>query len=323
MQDKHESHPPPSGITSQMSRDENAPQRDDGAEGGLPQSSSWKFRQENLRPIRRNFLCDAYREAGTHIIGRAPGPPTLLLKTPSEGEETPSSMWDTNPVLREIKALITPYKLPNELPMRSGAVSNTTQGEYGKPPLAQPNEAPHKEHRDLTNGKIGTEQVPEEVQASGAQGDKERNGKGKTPVSKETQEPQQVKGSKDGISKASTAPQQALVDPSSYHDRDGRMCLPQGQSINQGTPGQQDHQLSHDQFRAPAPSSAMQAPHSFHFQAQPPNRDFRIIFPDLNSTWFNDEGLIQLPPLRGRPHASPPNPPSDIDVPKPRFDPTS
>ncbi|RPB19739.1 hypothetical protein L211DRAFT_852930 [Terfezia boudieri ATCC MYA-4762] len=290
MQDKQDSLPRPPGITSQMSRDENA--QNDGAEGGPHQSSSWKFRQENLRPIRRNFLCDAYREAGTQIIGSAPGPPTLLAKTCSGGEKTggiPSSMWDTNPVLREIKALITPYKLPNQVPMTSGAVPYTTQGSQEK------------------------------------QG---RNDKGKTPVSKEMQE---AKGS-DGIYKTSTAAQntgvathiaEGAVGPSFKDDMDARMCLPQGQTSNQGTQGQPDLRPVHDQPRTPAPSSAMQPPQRFHFHAQPPKRDFRVIFPDLNPTWFNDEGLIQLPPLRRRHHASAPRAPSDIDVHKRQVDPSS
>ncbi|RPB19736.1 hypothetical protein L211DRAFT_852926 [Terfezia boudieri ATCC MYA-4762] len=74
-----------------MSRHGNAPQRHDGAEGGPAQSSSLKYRHENLRPMRRKFLCDAQREADTQIIGRAPGPqilPTLLVRTPSERGKT-------------------------------------------------------------------------------------------------------------------------------------------------------------------------------------------------------------------------------------------
>ncbi|RPB19737.1 hypothetical protein L211DRAFT_852927 [Terfezia boudieri ATCC MYA-4762] len=340
MQDKHESFPRPPGITSQMSRHENTPQTHDGAEVGPPQSSSLKYRQENLRPIRRKFLCDAHREADTQIIGRTPGPqklPTLLVKTPSERGKTvriPSSMWDTTPVFREIKALITPYNLLNQLPM---TVSNTTQGEYGKPPLAQLNEAAHKEYPDVINGEIGTEQVPDEVQVPVTQGNQEkhgRKGKGKTPVPKETQESQQAKGSKDGISKASTATQntglethmqQGVVSLSSYHDMDTGMCLPQGQRSNQGTQGQPEFRPAHDQFRTPAPNFAMQPqqPFNFNFHAQPPKRDFRVIFPDLNPSWFNDEGLIQLPPLRRRQPASPPNPPSDIGLLKAQFHPTS
>ncbi|KAF8453259.1 hypothetical protein BGX38DRAFT_423897 [Terfezia claveryi] len=305
---RHESFPGPSGVTSQMSRHENAPPGNDSIEGGPPQSSSWKFRQENLRPIRRKFLCDAYREVGG---------PQELPTPPTEREKLGVISFS-----KRDTAILAALRALNQLPFYSG------QG--------QPNETPHQAHSGITN-----EQGPEESQAQVTQGNQRKQGpkgKGKTPLTKEQQK---AKDSRQGISKASTAPQttglasrmQQNVDvgPSSYHDMDARMCPPQGQSINQGTQGQPNMRLAHDQFRTPAPSVsivwlhgvAMQRPQRSHFHAQPPKRDFRRIFPDLNPTWFNDEGLIQLPPLRRRPHDSPPNPPSDIGVPKPQFDPTT